>query len=91
MEVEFVVYFEATIHGLWLWNFISRLWIVNGIVKPLKIYYKNFVAVFFSKNNKCSVGAKHTEIKYFIIKEEVHKQKVSVEHININLMIAGPL
>jgi len=31
------------------------------------------------------------ELKYFVVKEEVQKQKVSIEHINKNLMIADPL
>ena len=31
------------------------------------------------------------ELKYFAVKEEVQKHKVSIEHINIDLMIADPL
>ena len=31
------------------------------------------------------------ELKYFAIKEEVEKQRVSIEYININLIIANPL
>ena len=69
IEVEFVACFEATIHGLWLQNFISRLGIVNNITKSLKIYCNNFAVVFFSKNENYSKGAKHMEIKYFSIKE----------------------
>ncbi|KAA0067113.1 retrotransposon protein, putative, Ty1-copia subclass [Cucumis melo var. makuwa] len=34
MEAEFVACFEATIHGLWLRNFISGLGIVDSIGKP---------------------------------------------------------
>ena len=83
--------FEATIHGLWLRNFISGLRIVDSIARPLKIYCDNSTAVFFSKNDKYSKGAKHMEIKYFAVKEEVQKQRVSIEHISTNLMIADPL
>ena len=61
MEVEFAACFEATIHGLWLQNFISGLGIVDSVSKPLRIYCDNFVAVFFSKNDKYSKGAKHME------------------------------
>ena len=91
MEAEFVACFEATIHGLWLQNFISGLRIVDSIARPLKIYCDNSAAVFFSKNDKYSKGAKHMEIKYFAVKEEVQKQRVSIEHISTNLMIADPL
>ena len=63
--------FEATIHALWLRNFISGLGVVDTITKPLKIYYDNSIAVFFSNNDKYSRGAKHMELKYFSVKEEV--------------------
>ena len=91
MEAEFMACFEATIHGLRLRNFISGLRIVNSIARPLKIYCDNSAAVFFSKNDKYSKGAKHMKIKYFVVKEEVQKQRVSIEHISTNLMIADPL
>ncbi|PKU62876.1 Retrovirus-related Pol polyprotein from transposon TNT 1-94 [Dendrobium catenatum] len=91
MEAEFVACFEATIQGLWLRNFISGLEVVDSIVKLLKIYYDNTTAIFFFKNDKYSKDVKHMELKYFAVKEEVQKQRVSFEHISINLMIADPL
>ncbi|KAL2237853.1 UNVERIFIED_CONTAM: Retrovirus-related Pol polyprotein from transposon TNT 1-94 [Sesamum indicum] len=91
MEAEFVACFEATVHGLWLRNFISRLGIVNSIAKPLRIYCDNFAAVFFSKNDKYSKSAKHMELKYLLVKEEVQKHRVSIEHINMDLIVADPL
>ena len=48
MEVEFIACYEATIHALWLRNFISRLGVVNTFTKSLKFYYDNLVAIFFS-------------------------------------------
>jgi hypothetical protein len=91
MEAEFVACFEATAHGLWLRNFISGLGVVDSIAKPLRIYCDNAVAVFFSKNDRYSNGAKHMELKYFVVKEEVQKQRVSIEHISTLLMVADPL
>ena len=73
MKVEFVACYKATIHALWLRNFISGLGVVDTITKPLKIYCDNSAAVFFSKNDKYSRGAKHMELKYFAVKEEVQK------------------
>ena len=61
--------FEATVHGLWLRNFISGLGIVDSVAKPLKIYCDNSAAVFFSKNDKYSKVAKHMELKYLAVKE----------------------
>ena len=91
MEAEFVACFEATIHGLWLRNFISGLRIVDSVSKPLRIYCDNFAAVFFFKNDKYSKGAKHMELKYLTVKEDVQKQRVSIEHISTQLMVADPL
>ena len=91
MEAEFVACFEATVHALWLRNFISGLNIVDSIARPLRIYCDNSVAVFFSKNDKYSKGAKHVDLKYLSVKDEVQKQRVSIEHIGTNQMIANPL
>ena len=91
MEAEFVACFEATVQANWLRNFISGLGIVDSIAKPLKIYCDNSAAVFFSKNDKYSKGAKHMELKYFAVKEEVQKHKVSIERISTDLMIDDPL
>jgi hypothetical protein len=63
MEAEFVACFEAIVHGLWLQNFILGVEIVNTIAKPLRIYCDNFAAVFFSKNDRYSIGANHMELK----------------------------
>ncbi|XP_057958549.1 secreted RxLR effector protein 161-like [Malania oleifera] len=91
MEGEFVACFEATIQANWLWNFISGLGIVDSIAKLLKIYCDNSAAVSFSKNDKYSKGAKYMEFKYFVVKEDVQKQEVLIEHISTNCMIADPL
>jgi len=91
MEAKFVACFEATVQANWLQNFISGLGVVDSISKPLKIYCDNSAAVFFSKNDKYSKGAKHMELKYFAVKEEVQKRIVSIEYISTYLMIVDPL
>uniref|UniRef100_A0A6N2M754 Retrovirus-related Pol polyprotein from transposon TNT 1-94 n=1 Tax=Salix viminalis TaxID=40686 RepID=A0A6N2M754_SALVM len=91
MEAEFVACFEATVQAMWLRNLISGLGIVDSIAKPLRIYCDNSAAVFFSKNDKYSKGAKHMEIKYLSVKEEVQKSRVTFEHIRTNMMLADPL
>ncbi|WVZ07203.1 hypothetical protein V8G54_020549 [Vigna mungo] len=91
MEAEFVACFEATVHALWLRNFVSRLDIIDSIARPIKIYCDNFAAVFFSKNDKYSKGVKHMDLKYLSVKEEVQKHRVLIEHIGTDLMITDPL
>ena len=72
-------------------KFIIGLKIVDSISRPLKIFYDNSVAVFFSKNDKSGSKSKHIEIKYLKVRENVKKQKVSIEHISTKLMIADPM
>ncbi|OIT27564.1 retrovirus-related pol polyprotein from transposon tnt 1-94, partial [Nicotiana attenuata] len=60
MKAEFVSCFDATIHALWLRNFISGLGVVDTITKPLKIYCDNSAAVFISMNDKYSKETKRS-------------------------------
>lgn len=91
MEAEFVACYEATIHALRLRNFISELEIVDTVSRPLKIYCNNSIPVFFSKNEKYSREAKHMELKYFIVKGKIQKQRVCIEYIKTDLMVVNPL
>ena len=72
-------------------KFLSRLTIMDFIVRSLKIYCDNVATVFFSKNDKYSKGIKHIKLRYLSIKDEVQKKQVSIEHINISANIADPL
>ncbi|XP_047169355.1 secreted RxLR effector protein 161-like [Vigna umbellata] len=71
MEAEFVACFGATVHALWLQNFVSRLGIIDSIARPIRIYCDNFAVIFFSKNDKYLKGAKHMDLKYLSVKEKV--------------------
>ncbi|KAK9018577.1 hypothetical protein V6N11_001548 [Hibiscus sabdariffa] len=91
MEVEFVACFEATIQSLWVHNFVDGLGIVGTISKPMGIYCDNSTSVFFSKNDRYYKGAKHMDLKYLSVKEEVQNQRVQIVHIGTNDMIMDPL
>jgi len=92
MEAEFVACYEATNNALWLQkNFISGLGVVDTITKPLKIYVIMLQRYFSLKNDKYYDGTKHNELKLFVVKEEVKKQRVSIESLRTDQMIAGPL
>ncbi|RDX64690.1 hypothetical protein CR513_56730, partial [Mucuna pruriens] len=82
-----MAYFEATISVHGPRDFIPRLEIVNKISRPLKIYYDNFVAIMTSTLRVL----KHIYLEYFVLKEEILKQRVLMKHISINLMIVDPL
>ena len=88
MEVEFVSCFEASLHGVWLKSFISGLRIVDSISRPLKLYCDNSAAVFMAKSNKSGSRSKYIDIKYLAIREHVKEEKVVIEHISTESMIA---
>jgi len=91
MEAEFVSYFEATLHGVWLKSFVSGLRVVDSIFRPLKLYCDNSAAIFMAKNNKSESRSKHIDIKYLTIGEHVKEKKLIFEHISTELMIVDPL
>nr|GEV47552.1 hypothetical protein [Tanacetum cinerariifolium] len=71
--------------------FIDGLGVVDTVSKLLKICCDNAAIIFFSKNDKYSKGTKHMDIKFFIMKEEIQKQIMYLEHISTDLMIVDPL
>ncbi|XP_051118541.1 secreted RxLR effector protein 161-like [Andrographis paniculata] len=91
MEAEFVSYFEASSHGLWLKSFISELKVVDSISRLIKLYCDNSAAVFMAKNNKSVSRSKHIDIKYLALRERVKENKVVIEHVSTELMLADPL
>ncbi|KAG9447193.1 hypothetical protein H6P81_013321 [Aristolochia fimbriata] len=91
MEAEFISCFEATSQAMWLKSFIVELRQVDSISRPLQVYCDNLVAMFMAQNNKSGSRSKHIDIKYLAIRERVKDQKVIIEHINTELMLADPL
>jgi hypothetical protein len=82
MYAEFVACYEATGHIMWLKKFVPGLRVVDSIERPLKLYCDNMLAIFYSHNNKSSDAAKHIKIKFYVVKECIQNQTISLEHIN---------
>lgn len=55
MLVKFVAHYEATIRAFKVKNFVSRLYVLDPISYPIKIYYDNFNDVLFPKIVRGSV------------------------------------
>ncbi|RDX96018.1 hypothetical protein CR513_21374, partial [Mucuna pruriens] len=66
MVAKFLTCFETFNHGIWLQNFVTSLWVVDGIERPLKIYYDNNSTMLYSNNNKSSTKSKFIDIKYLV-------------------------
>ena len=59
-------------------NFVTGLRIVEGIERPLKIYYDNKSTVLYSNNNRSSTKSKHIDIKFLIVKERVQSDQLCI-------------
>ena len=75
----------------WLKKFIPGFKVVDDIYRSLKLYYDNNPAVQCAHNNKSSGDAKHIDIKYYVVKDKVQDQVISLEHIRTERMLADPL
>ena len=64
---------------------------VDDIHKPLKLYCDNNTAVCYAHNNKSSDAAKHIDIKYYVMKDNVQDHIISLEHIITEKMLVDPL
>ena len=57
----------------------------------MKLYCGNEPAVFCAHNNKSSGTAKHIDIKFYVVKEQVQDQIIYLEHLRTSKMLADPL
>lgn len=88
MEAEYVACYEASIQGTWLRNFVSEFGALSFVDKPLTLYCGNQAAIFFAKHDRISKGAKHMDLKYLSLKQDVKREKFVIEHIGTELMVA---
>ena len=91
MYAEFVACYEASGQVKWLKKFIPGLKVVDSIERPIKMYCDNESAVFYAHNNKSSGAAKHINIKFYVVKEQIQDHTISLEYISTKRMLADPL
>ena len=68
---EFIACYETSNHGIWLQNIVTWLYIVDGIDRPLNLFFDNKLAVLYSNNNRILTKSKYIDIKFPIVKERV--------------------
>jgi hypothetical protein len=76
---------------MWLKKFVPGLIVVDSIERPLKLYYDNKPAVLYAYNNKKTKAVKHINIMFYVVKEKIQDQTISLEHISTKKMITDPL
>jgi hypothetical protein len=91
MYAEFVACYEATWQTMWLKKFVQGLRVVYSIERLLKLYCDNKSAVLYTHNNKKIKDVKHINIMFYIVKEKIQNQTISLEHISTKKMITDSL
>jgi hypothetical protein len=91
MHIEFVACYETVGQAMWLKKFVSGLRVVNSIERPLKLYYDNEPAILYAHNNKKTKAVKHINIRFYVVKEKIQDQTISLEHISTKKMITNDL
>jgi SPX domain protein involved in polyphosphate accumulation len=76
---------------MWLKKFVSGVRVVDNIERPLKLYYDNKPVVLYTHNNMKTKAAKHINIRFYVVKEKVQDQTISLEHISTKKIIVDPL
>jgi hypothetical protein len=82
MYAEFVACYEVVGQAMWLKKFVPGLRVVDSIERPLKLYCDNEPAVLYAHNNKKTKAAKHINIRFYVVKEKIQEQTISLEHIS---------
>jgi hypothetical protein len=91
MYAEFVACYEAVRQAMWLKKFVLSLRVVDNIERSLKLYCDNELAVLYAHNNKKTKAVKHINIRFYVVKEKIQDQIISLEHISTKKMIVDPL
>jgi hypothetical protein len=91
MYAEFVACYKAMGQTMWLKKFIPGLRVVDSIERPLKLYCDNEPAMLYAHNNKKTKTVNHINIRFYVVKEKIQDQTISLEHISIKKMITNPL
>jgi hypothetical protein len=91
MYAEFVACYEATWQTMWLKKFVQGLRVVYNIERLLKLYCDNKSAVLYTHNNKKTKDVKYINIMFYIVKDKIQNQTISLEHISTKKMITDSL
>jgi hypothetical protein len=70
---------------------MSGLRVLDSIKRTLKLYCDNESAVLYAHNNKKIKSVRHINIRFYVVKEKIQDQTISLDHISTNKMIADLL
>jgi len=87
-EAEYIATSECTKKVLWIRNILKELFNLN---KPIKIYTDNLASKTTIENGELNNKLKHIEIKFYFNRDNIKNNKITLEYINTEKMLADPL
>jgi len=87
-EAEYIATSECIIKVLWIRNILHELF---NIKKPIKIFTDNLASKTTIENGELNNILKHIEIKFYFNKDNINNNRINLEYINTEKMLADPL
>jgi hypothetical protein len=88
-EAEYVAAAQAACQAVWLESLLDELKI--KYVKPVKLNVDNKSAISLARNPIAHGRSKHIETKYHFLRDQVSKEKLTVEYCKTDVQIADIL
>ncbi|GAU50842.1 hypothetical protein TSUD_232190 [Trifolium subterraneum] len=85
-EAQYVAAAQAACQAVWLESLLDELKI--KYVKPVKLNVDNKSAISLARNPIAHGRSKHIEIKYHFLRDQVSKEKLTVEYCKTDVQIA---
>ncbi|KAK2417383.1 putative mitochondrial protein [Trifolium repens] len=88
-EAEYVAAAQPACQAVWLESLLDELKI--NYVKPVRLNVDNKSAISLARNPIAHGRSKHIETKYHFLRDQVSKEKLTVEHCSTNVQIVDIL
>ena len=89
-EAEYIAASEATKDAVWIWEFLNELGVVPSTALPITVYCDNTGAVAQAKKPRSNNRNKHVSKKYHVIREQISRGEVTIEHVPTKDNLADP-
>lgn len=89
-EAEYLALSAATKDAIWLKSLTAEVDKVDAN-KPIKIYCDNQSAIFLAKNDGFNTRAKHIDVRYHHIRDQIENNIIKVDYIPTTEMVADSL
>lgn len=91
IESKLVTLSLASKDLIWMRRFLRHTSLMGGLIMPITMYYGNKIAIHLAKNKRFINKFKHILRKYYYIWKLVRRDKVMLEYLPTDKMLADSL